>query len=435
MSAGRNFINTIILGFALFACFLGAGNLVFAPVTGLLAGREWHLAIFAFSLSGVLLPVMAFVAVARAGGIEGLTSEMGKTFSMLFTSAVVLCTSLFIAAPRAAETIYELGVVPIFAPLFGPVPQIIPPLIFFTAVFCVSLSPSIAVKVIGKYIAPIILVILSLAIANSAINPIDIPADTGAHRLFVLRSAFMDGYRTMDIFAGLVFSGAVFAALAAYRPDSRSARAAMACGGTLIALFAMLFINVGLIYLGATGASRLDAAIGDAAVFTELFSAFGAPVFPAFVAIIACLAAMAGLTAGASHFFASVTKGGLSYMACVAMICTASIITATLDDVMLRHALQVLTVLYPAVIVLVSLNVLRCRLINKGTFIGGVYSAILVGFLDMMFIKGYITFSTGALPFFVHGLAWITPAITCAVLGTVLYYFLGGKIQKDAHVQ
>ena len=152
MSAGRNIVNTCILGFAIFACFLGAGNLVFAPVTGLVAGREWQLALFAFALSGVLLPALAFVAVARAGGIEWVATEIGKPFSMLFMSAAVLCTSLFVAAPRAVETINELAVAPVFDPIFGPFPQITTPLVFFTAVFCVSLSPSIAVKIIGKYI-------------------------------------------------------------------------------------------------------------------------------------------------------------------------------------------------------------------------------------------------------------------------------------------
>jgi len=421
MSAGRNFVNTIILGFALFACFLGAGNLVFAPITGLLAGREWHLALFAFSLSGVLLPVMAFAAIARAGGIEGVTSEMGKPFSILFTSVTVLCTSLLVAAPRAAETIHELGI----APFLGPVPPILTSLVFFAAVLYLSLNPSTTIKIIGKYIAPALLGILALVIANSALNPIDIPADTGIPRLFALRSGFIDGYRTMDIFAGLVFSGTVFAAFAAYQPDSRLTRGAMMFGSTLVALLALLFINGGLIYLGATGSGVFNVSAGDTALLANLF---GMPPVLALVAILACLATLAGLTAGASLFFSSVTKEKLSYKSCVVVLCAASVLASTLgDDVTMRWAVWLLSLLYPAVIVLVSLNIIRCPLINKGTFWGGVYGALIVSFLDMMFLGGHITFGVHALPFFVHGLAWITPAIVCAVLGTLLYYVFRRK--------
>ena len=424
MSAGKNFVNTIILGFALFACFLGAGNLVFAPVTGLMVGREWHLALFAFALSGVLLPVTAFAAVARAGGIDGLASEMGKPFFMLFTSIAVLCTSFFVAAPRAAETIHELSIMPIF----GPIPQVLTSLIFFAAVLYLSLNPLAAIKIIGKYIAPGLLGILALVIANSILNPMDIPADTGIPRLFALRSGFMDGYRTMDLFAGLIFSGAIFAAFTAHQPDSRLMRAVIACGSTLVALLALLFINGGLIYLGATGSGVFDVSIGDGAVLAGIF---GMPVVLAFVAVLACLSTAVGLTVGTSLFFSRVTKDKLPYKTCVAVVCAASVLTSVLgDDVTMRHALWLLTLIYPAAIVLAALNVLRCPLINRGTFLGGVYSALVVSFLNMMFLGGHITLRVDALPFFVHGLAWITPAIACAVLGTPIYYLIS---KKGAH--
>jgi len=429
MSAGRNVINSIIIGFALLACFIGAGNLVFTPAIGLIAGREWQLALFGFALPGVLLPVMAFVAVVRAGGTEGVASEMGKTFSILFTTVAVLCTSLLAAAPRAAATIHELGVTAIF----GPVPQILTTLVFFAAVLCLSLNPSAVVKIIGKYLAPVLLTIMAAVIVKGAVCPIDIPADTGIPRLFALRSGFMDGYRTMDAFAGLIFSGAIFAAIAAFsanQPNSR-AQIIMACGATVVAGLGFLFICGGLIYLGAAGSGMFDVNIGDAAILAGLFGAifkwFG-PFALACAAILASLATVVGLTAGASSFFSRVTKEKLPYKTGVVIICAASLLASILgDDATMRYAVQILTLLYPAAIVLIGFNVIRCCIINRGTFLGGVYAALIVSFLEAFpaVVGPYITSTIRVLPFFIHGLAWITPAIICGILGTIFYYFFG----------
>jgi len=424
MSAGRNVFSTVILGFALFACFLGAGSLLFAPTVGLMAGREWHLALFSFTLSGILLPALAFAAVARAGGIDAVTSEMGKPFSILFTSIMVLCTSLFIAAPRAAETIHALAVTPII----GSAPPILTSLVFFAAVFFLSSNLSTAVKIIGKYFSPIILLVLSVIIVKAILNPIDIPADTGIPRLLALREGFMDGYRTMSIFAVLIFSGAVFAALGAMEPGSRLARGLMSCGAILVALLTIFFICGGLIYLGAAGSGLLTIGMGEAAILSALVNSRFVLVL---AVLLACLSAVSGLTAGASLFFSRATGDKLPYKTGTAVICALSLLVAALgSDVITRYVTQVLTVMYPAVIVLAALNVIRCPLINRGTFLGGVYCALVVSFLDMMFLMGHTTISVEALPFFVHGLAWLAPSAACALLGTIVYYFVGKKGKK-----
>jgi LIVCS family branched-chain amino acid:cation transporter len=431
MSAGKNVTNTIIMGFALFACFIGAGSLVFTPAIGLIAGREWQLALFGFVVPGLLLPIMAFVAVARAGGTEGVTSEMGEIFSVLFTSVTVLCAGLLIALPRTAATIHELGVVTIF----GSVPQNLTFLVFFAAVFCFSLNPSTTVKVIGRYLAPVLLLIMTAIIAKGVFYPIDIPADTGISRIFALRLGFIDGYRTLDAFAGLIFSGVIFAAAAALQPDNYRARILMVYGGAVLAGFGLLFINGGLIYLGATGASFFDVRISNAALLTalveKLFENFGPPAL-ALAAIFACLSTAVGLTAGASLFFSRVTKDRLSYKAAVVITCALSLLTSTLgDDVMMRYAVQILTFIYPAAIVLILLNVFRCPIIiNKGTFLGAVYSTLIVSFLEALPAMGiregigaYMTSLIYALPLAVHGLAWVTPVIVCGSLGTICYVF------------
>ena len=38
-----NFINTAVIGFALFSMFFGAGNIIFPPYLGMEAGPQWFL--------------------------------------------------------------------------------------------------------------------------------------------------------------------------------------------------------------------------------------------------------------------------------------------------------------------------------------------------------------------------------------------------------
>ena len=57
----------IIVGLALFAIFFGAGNLIFPPSIGNSAGESWISALMGFSLTGVILPVLAVYAIYNTG--------------------------------------------------------------------------------------------------------------------------------------------------------------------------------------------------------------------------------------------------------------------------------------------------------------------------------------------------------------------------------
>ena len=56
--------DALVVGFALFAVFFGAGNLIFPPLVGVVSGSGWPAAIMGLMLSGILLPIATIVAVA-----------------------------------------------------------------------------------------------------------------------------------------------------------------------------------------------------------------------------------------------------------------------------------------------------------------------------------------------------------------------------------
>ena len=80
----RRVKDLIIVGFALFSMFLGAGNLIFPPYLGLHAGDTWFPVLIGFIITGVGLPLMTVYATLRSGGtIMTLARYAGRPFGRL----------------------------------------------------------------------------------------------------------------------------------------------------------------------------------------------------------------------------------------------------------------------------------------------------------------------------------------------------------------
>ena len=79
------------LGFMTFALFLGAGNIIFPAESGLSAGSTVWQAALGFLITGVGLPLLTVVALARVGGgLTALTQPLGKAAGTLLAVAVYL---------------------------------------------------------------------------------------------------------------------------------------------------------------------------------------------------------------------------------------------------------------------------------------------------------------------------------------------------------
>ena len=55
-----------VLGFAMFAIFFGAGNLIFPPSIGIHSGGDVVWGIAGMTLTGIIFPMLAMVGVPRA---------------------------------------------------------------------------------------------------------------------------------------------------------------------------------------------------------------------------------------------------------------------------------------------------------------------------------------------------------------------------------
>lgn len=139
----------LIIGFMTFALFVGAGNIIFPPYIGLQAGDNLWSEVGGFLATGVGLPVLALVAMARNNGsLAELTRPAGKALGLLLTVVCYLALGPLFGTPRTATVSYEIGIHPVTS---GRLPLSAFSALFFLTVILCSLNPLRLVEIVGKF--------------------------------------------------------------------------------------------------------------------------------------------------------------------------------------------------------------------------------------------------------------------------------------------
>lgn len=88
------------LGFMTFAFYLGAGNIIFPPLAGYMAGEHLSLAMLGFLVTAVGLPLITIIAVAKAGnGWAGMTKLLPAGVATALAVAIYIIIGPAFAAP------------------------------------------------------------------------------------------------------------------------------------------------------------------------------------------------------------------------------------------------------------------------------------------------------------------------------------------------
>ena len=168
MKRNSKISDVLVIGFALFAMFFGSGNLIFPPYLGRNIGAAFWRGLIGFMITGIGLPLLSVMATAKAGGeFSDVSHRVGQGFSVVLMTILILTIGPFLAIPRTAATTYEIGIRPFF-PTVSPLLVII---IYFGINLLFVYRPSSIVDIIGKFLTPILLVILLTLIIKGVIKP------------------------------------------------------------------------------------------------------------------------------------------------------------------------------------------------------------------------------------------------------------------------
>ena len=100
----------IVVGFALFSMFFGAGNVIFPPYLGMESGPQWLLGFSAYFIADIGLALLGVFALLRVGSSEAVTLRLGKIPAELLMCAIILCIGPMLAIPRTTATTFEMAI-------------------------------------------------------------------------------------------------------------------------------------------------------------------------------------------------------------------------------------------------------------------------------------------------------------------------------------
>ena len=354
---------TVVTGLMLFALFFGAGNLIFPPVLGASAGDRLPAVMAGFLITGVLLPLVAVIAVSTSGeGILGLARRVGGRFGAVAPAAVYLSIGPLYAIPRVVTVAYELATRPVLE-LLGAAPGrwTLPAHAagFLVVSVLIALRPSRLADRVGRWLTPALLVLIAvLCVATIAGDDVVERAASGPYAASPFSTGLTQGYLTMDVLAATVFGIVVIQTLRSRGIGStgRVVRATAAAGGIAAALLAAVYIGLAMIGTRTGGAADDGTALLRSAASSALGPA-GVIVFAAIV-ILACLTTSVGLlSAWAGYAYATLPRTTFSRHLVAGAGC-ALILSNLGLAVIIRIVAPLTLLLYPITITLVAATIL-----------------------------------------------------------------------------
>ncbi|MGY0616689.1 branched-chain amino acid transport system II carrier protein [Vibrio sp. FJH11] len=409
----------IAVGFMLFAFFLGAGNIIFPPLAGQLAGENLMPAMLGFLLTAVGLPLITIVAIAVAGGSwDHLTQDLPKKAAVVMAALIFIIIGPAFAAPRTGLVAYEMAVKPFFIEASQAYLTIFS-VIFFAIAMLFSWFQGRLIDLIGKVLTPVLfigLIILALAVFVDPQG--EMLGASGEYLTQPLTKGFLEGYNTMDTFASLMFGMLMVDALRGKGITERSATTKYLIFAGCIAAAGLAFVYISLFYLGATSATVAAGADNGGLILSQyvqaLFGPYGQIVL-SIIVLLACLTTAIGLISACSDFFSSKTP--LSYKHWVLINGAVCALVANVGLAQLiALSVPVLFALYPVAIALVALTFIRSRLPNpRAAYRVVLLVSLLFALVDAAKVAGFDVSAFSILPLFEVGMGWVLPTFAAIV--------------------
>ncbi len=416
--------DALVIGFALFAMFFGAGNLIFPPFLGNAVGDELVSALLGFLITGVGLPLLGIIACAKVNGsFELMAARVGKTFATLSMIALVLALGPMVAIPRTASTTFELGI----STLMPSATAGISIFIFFVIALSLVLKPTSIVDWIGKALTPVLLLVLFAIITKGMASPIGEMTTTNVTHVFT--SALTEGYQTMDAMAAVIFASIIISSVKAkgYEDGKASTQVILISG--VIAIIGLGLIYGGLMVLGSqTSGLALQGYSRTQLVLFISQSVLGdiGTVLLSISVTLACLTTAVALLSSSAAFFTKLFNHRVPYSVIAILLTIMSGLAAMNDvDQIVALASPALDIIYPVVIVLIIVTLLGRYAKNDTVVRFTVYVTLGVSVLETISKLGnhdvaLLSQVVKLLPLHHQGFSWVIPAVVTFIVTTLI---------------
>ncbi|MCW8452190.1 branched-chain amino acid transport system II carrier protein [Legionella quinlivanii] len=352
----QNYKSIFIYGFAIFVMFFGSGNLVFPLQIGYAGESNWLMGFAGLLLTGIFLPLMGlFVIKLYQGSYQRFFSEAGKTAGVLLPLIMLALLGSFGVVPRCITVAY--GSVNYLFPKISLMPF---SLVFCLITFFFCLNDRIMVKLLGKWMSPLLLLTLVVLIGVAMWKSPQAGGNTAA--LAAFNNGFVTGYQTMDLFASFFFSALIFQQIQQQFPNASSREIiGFAIKPSIIGAGLLAIIYLGLVYLGAHYSSLIGDVSPELMLPAIASYAMGdkATLFMAITMFFSCLTTAVALNNLFARYLCSLFKQEDKFPFFLCLTSLTAFAISLLDFKGIAAFLSpILQLTYPAVIVLTALCIL-----------------------------------------------------------------------------
>ena len=440
MNNNMSLAKVLPIGLMLFSFFFGAGNLIFPPALGQLAGDNLPAAIFGFCFSGVGLPLMGILAMAilNSDDPNELASPMSPAFGKAITILCALTIGPFFAIPRTCAVSFDTGILLLLPPGYETTGLALYSVFFFGLTYFLSVNPSKIVDNIGKIMSPLLLLCLGILITCVIIDPMgSLQPANGVYKNVPFFKGFQEGYNTMDLLCTMLYGAATLKAIQSQGITEQKQLTKMCIYAGIIAAICLALIYGALAYAGASSTAVFGIVSNGGQLLNMIsvhYMGFPGQVVLALIIFFACITTSIGLTTSISSYFHELSGKQVLYQRFCLYICLFSLVVANFGlNNIIKFSIPVICMLYPIVIAIVILNVGQSifkrdkaifRICLTLTTIFAIFDGLRAGGFDLRSLDSFLT---QYLPFFDVGFGWLLPCFGGIVLGFVYHMVFPNK--------
>lgn len=404
-------------GFALFSLFFGAGNLILPPSLGVKSGLDWWIVVIGFSLTAVVIPILAIYAHSR---LQGTLFDFGKRVSPTFSTVfcvLIYIISVSIPSPRTAAVTHEMAVQPNWG-----ISPLVTSVIYFSLVFLFAINRSKIISIIGKYLTPIIvfiiiaIVVKAVLLDTSDFNPseFEVPFVDG----------FLEGYQTFDAIGGVVVGAVIVISLQLRGHTTFMAKKEIIQKAGIIAGGGLLLMYGGLVLAGHLSSSAFETGASRTEILSSLSTLTLGSLGTSFLSVLvslACFTTAVGIVTGASDYVKGIAKESvLAFRITAFLACLIGVLVGSFQvDLIITLAVPALMFLYPITIILILLNSLPKKYTSDRIFKTVVFVALVFSIPDVLsFVigKDALVGIIEVIPFAKYNLGWVLPSVLTLIL-------------------
>ena len=411
----------VVTGFALFSLFFGAGDLILPPFLGFNSGTSWVLVALGFAITAVMIPVLGLLAHAK---LQGTMYDFGKKVSPLFSliyCIIVYLICVLLPAPRTASVTHEMAIEPFFE-----TSPFLTSAIYFGLVFLFVINRSKIIDIIGKFLTPLIIIILLIIIS---IGVFISPESISASRMAVpLVSGLLEGYQTYGAIGSIVVGGVVIVSLNIRGHLPQEEKQNFIKKSAFVAGIGLFVVYTGLIIIGAFYSS----VFAEDLTRTKLLSALSTTtlgsmgtIFLSVLVALACFTTAVGIITGTADYFKSLFNNSqLAYTLTAIIACVSGVLIGQFNvGFIIDIAVPALLLIYPITIVLILLNVIPERFASPFVFKIVVLITFLFSIPDFLMYwlsDEKILDLIEIIPLSNYSLGWLIPAILTFIVTNII---------------